>query len=403
MIDYEIDPETLHERLRDPAAAQAELDALLAAAQPEAPSRAMAWHTEIGNAARLLQRLELAEHHQLCALQLASRHGTPRQAVLARVRYAHVLQWQRRFDEVRTQFDRCIEDVDDAGPAAHFVYQHAGKCAYDEGRWSRARELFATALRLREADRADEALIASSRLALDAADACAAAAAAAVELHRLVPAVHAAARPHAAGLFAPVRPFVGFVVDIRTLLLHGAAPLAAVHAIHRYQPSVDKALAALADRWLVVDGGTVVATARCTELLARAMTVFDDVCTELWGEPGSLLSTVDAAVAAGRGTSGGAAFDALADAGHPGGGTVAGRLFTGLCALRYHRADAHAAAWAAERLTARTVGELPDDHPTGQRIEAATDRAAARPYRPLPHRDRLLADLRALPGEPPSG
>jgi hypothetical protein len=87
------------------------------------------------------------------------------------------------------------------------------------------------------------------------------------ELHRLVPAVHAASRPHGAPVLAPVRPYGGTLVDIRTLLLHGAAPLPAVRAIHRYQPGLDEALEALASGgWLVVDGDAVLATHRCRAL-----------------------------------------------------------------------------------------------------------------------------------------
>jgi hypothetical protein len=50
------------------------------------------------------------------------------------------------------------------------------------------------------------------------------------------------------------------------------------------------------------------------------MELMDRVFTRLWGEPTALLSALDGLVAAGRGTSEGlwgAAFDPLADAGHP--------------------------------------------------------------------------------------
>jgi hypothetical protein len=110
------------------------------------------------------------------------------------------------------------------------------------------------------------------------------------------------------------------------------------------------------------------------------------VFTRLWGEPAALLSTLDQLVTAGSGTSEGDAFDALADAGHPGDGTVAGRLFSALCAMRYHRADAHAAAWSSEGLTVAQVRSLGPQSPQRLRIEATTDRTASRPYRTLtPH------------------
>ncbi|MEU6022682.1 hypothetical protein [Micromonospora sp. NPDC047134] len=64
-------------------------------------------------------------------------------------------------------------------------------------------------------------------------------------------------------------------------------------------------------------------------------------------------------------------------------------------ALRYHRADAHAAAGH----TSASIVELPDG---AQRraIELETDRRAAGPYATLtpPQRLEFLADLAALPG-----
>jgi len=149
---------------------------------------------------------------------------------------------------------------------------------------------------------------------------CSAAARIGAELHRLAPAVHAAARPHGGPVLAPLRRYGGFLVDLRTLLLHGGAPLPAVRAIHRYQPGVDEAVDALAGGgWLVVHGGAVLATDRCRAVLSSLMAVLDRTSEALWGAPSELLATADALVTAARGTSEGAAFDALAAAGHPAG------------------------------------------------------------------------------------
>lgn len=112
---------------------------------------------------------------------------------------------------------------------------HAGKRAYDLGDWTTAVTHFREALRLREALAGTE-LVESTRLALDAADACATASAVAVELHRLVPGGHDALRPEAAPLVALAQPHVGLLVNSRNLLLAGPAPQPAVHAIHRYYP-----------------------------------------------------------------------------------------------------------------------------------------------------------------------
>lgn len=62
-------------------------------------------------------------------------------------------------------------------------------------------------------------------------------------------------------------------------------------------------------------------------------------------------------------------------------------LFNRLAALRYHRADAHAAAWQEAGLTAEEIVALTDG-PVRARVEAATNDLAAQPYRRLAERDR---------------
>lgn len=399
-IRYSVDPETLRDVVLNPDEVDGWLDERLRAPVPAEPDAQRRHRTEIGTTARSLRRLALAESQLAKALELAVNHGSPQQVVLARVRHAHVLQWQDRFEEASAAFEQCLAELDAAGDHAHFVYQHAGKCAYDFADWPAAVAHFEQALRLRES-LGDAELVASTRLALDAADACATASAVAAQLHRLVPGAHGAAHRPGAPIVAPAQPYVAILINSRNLLLAGPAPLAAVRAIHRYHADwFDGALSDLAGRgWLALGPDTVVATERCRELLTSMMALFDTVLTPLWGAPADLLGTLDALIDAARGTSEGDSFDALAAAGHPGEGTVAGRLFTALCALRHHRADAHAAAWQAQGLTADGVQALDPALPRRRRIEAATDQVAARPYRTLrrPTRRALVDTLGALP------
>jgi tetratricopeptide (TPR) repeat protein len=91
-----------------------------------------------------------------------------------------VLQWQARFDEANAEFERILPE---SGPVLGFAYQLAAKCRYDEGEWALALAHFREALRLREDG--DEELVASSALAVDAADACLTAAEMATALPRL--------------------------------------------------------------------------------------------------------------------------------------------------------------------------------------------------------------------------
>ena len=70
-----------------------------------------------------------------------------------------------------------------------------------------------------------------------------------------------------------------------------------------------------------------------------------------------------------------------------------------LSVLRYHRADAHAAAWQAAGLTSEAMTQLPAG-PVRAAIEAETNRRAGVPYATLSVDERiaLLAGLAALPG-----
>jgi tetratricopeptide (TPR) repeat protein len=159
---YGFDPETLHEIPDHPE----ELGAWLAAQTPDSYE---SW-SQVGTAARLLRRLDEAERACTTAL-------TFKRTIAGRLRLAHVLQWQGRFDEANAEFDRILPE---SGPVLHFAHQHAGKCRYDEGEWALALAHFHESLRLRQGG--DEGLIASAALAVDAADACLTAAAVAAAL-----------------------------------------------------------------------------------------------------------------------------------------------------------------------------------------------------------------------------
>ena len=74
-------------------------------------------------------------------------------------------------------------------------------------------------------------------------------------------------------------------------------------------------------------------------------------------------------------------------------------LHTRLSVLRYHRADAHAAAWHAAGLTGAAIQQLPAG-PARDAIKADTNRRAGPPYATLTPDERItfLAGLAALPG-----
>jgi tetratricopeptide (TPR) repeat protein len=146
--DFRFDPETLHDIPEHPEALGEWLGR-------QTPDNYESW-SRVGMAARLLRRLDEAEHALATAL-------TFKRTIAARLRYAHVLQWQGRFDEANAEFERILPE---SGPVLHFAHQYAGKCRYDEGEWALALTHFREALRLREGG--DEELVASAALAVDA-------------------------------------------------------------------------------------------------------------------------------------------------------------------------------------------------------------------------------------------
>jgi hypothetical protein len=95
---------------------------------------------------------------------------------------------------------------------------------------------------------------------------------------------------------------------------------------------------------------------------------------------------------------GGPAFAITAPVGRREGASPAAVLGERLTGLRFHRYDAHVAAWRAAGLTAEEVAGL--EGPQRDAVEAETNRRAATPYAALDADERLalLAGLAALPG-----
>ncbi|MFU8873298.1 hypothetical protein [Micromonospora sp. SL4-19] len=204
----------------------------------------------------------------------------------------------------------------------------------------------------------------------------------------------------------------GFLVELRTRLATpgGTVSGPGFAAVTRYrdpatcQRTLDKQVAyGMLQR--VPDGG-LCATERGLAFLAELWQLHAEVTEELWAghddRVGRLVPTLGrllayALVLAESDEPG--AFAAMAPPHEPAGAPAAVLLLNRLSALRYHRADAHAAAWAAAGHTATSIAGLPPG-PERLAIEQETDRRAAGPYAVLTAEERLvmLADLSALPG-----
>ena len=154
---------------------------------------------------------------------------------------------------------------------------------------------------------------------------------------------------------------------------------------------------------MTLDGDTLVPTERAQAIVHDLVSVVDHVVNELWAWRAAsferLQRLVETAIDGARET-GGAAFAVQTSApiALPG-RTAAFQLGNHLWPLRYPRADAHAAAWAADGLTASEMAAM-EPGERRDRIEADTNRRAAPPWAALTAGERLdlLAGLGALPG-----
>ncbi len=196
---------------------------------------------------------------------------------------------------------------------------------------------------------------------------------------------------------------IGSLVELRLPFMAGLpVARAAYDAIARYVPDRDREVEVQVGhgRLCVTPAGELVATPAGRALVADLVAAFEAVIAERWAYRAATVPGLDAlaarAVEAGRG-SGGAAFALAADSPLPPAACAAFVLWTHLAALRYHRADAHAAAWAAAGLTVEEVVAAPWDE-RRRRIEDDTDRRAAPVWASLDPDERLalLAGLAGL-------
>jgi hypothetical protein len=214
------------------------------------------------------------------------------------------------------------------------------------------------------------------------------------------------------------RAATGYLIELRTRLgaPDGVVTAGQFAAVRRYG-DLAQARALLegqAERGMLeIDAdGAIRATDRGREFIAGIYALHAQVTATLWAgletRVGLLADLAARALAQAQlpatwaQTTDGHALSAMAPPFSPGGMPEAVLLLTRLGTLRYHRADAHAAAWQAAGLTAAGIVALPSGSSVRTRIEEETNRAAAAPWRALTPAERLefLAGLAALPCAP---
>jgi tetratricopeptide (TPR) repeat protein len=166
--DHTFDPDTLREVLDEADTAlfeeiRAGLTSRLAVAGDDG-SRARLLSLR-ASVARVLGDLGPARADGVRALAYAESVGDLRLLSTVQSRLAHVLQWLGEFETADRLFAQALSpDLPDRARAA--THQHAGKCAFDQGRYIEAVNHFERALELRRDD-PDPRLLASTELALD--------------------------------------------------------------------------------------------------------------------------------------------------------------------------------------------------------------------------------------------
>ncbi|MDP9866817.1 MULTISPECIES: hypothetical protein [Streptosporangium] len=214
--------------------------------------------------------------------------------------------------------------------------------------------------------------------------------------------VHVASRPLSRELVERSGFHADLLIDLRYVL--PARPLTpeGLAALYRYNPFDDDEVGVqLAQGALLLgEDGLLRATDRALAFIADLYGAHAVMTGRMWAAHADRLPEL--ADLAGRllraaSGSGGTAFAQAAPPHEPAGTPAGVLLFNRLAALRYHRADAHAAAWRAAGLTAAQIVTLTSG-PVRDRVEADTDRRAALPYETLSTRERqtLLVGLSVL-------
>lgn len=195
----------------------------------------------------------------------------------------------------------------------------------------------------------------------------------------------------------------GALVELRLALPLRAVGPEGFAAVARYVADPDRRdeLAAQVDQGMlhVAGDGSITATARGQSYLADLFTLHSEIAGQvLTARAGALEALTDLAgrMLEAATASGGAAFSTQYPPWEPPGAGSALLLFNRLAALRYHRADAHAAAWAAAGHSVASIRAL--DGLARDAVEAETNRRAAPPLAALDDGEQtaFLAGLAGL-------
>ncbi|MCA2228173.1 hypothetical protein [Nonomuraea aurantiaca] len=200
--------------------------------------------------------------------------------------------------------------------------------------------------------------------------------------------VHASARAQDAGLLP------GFLIDLRFTLPLRPLTRRSLATIYRYGDAaeLDAEIQDHLDQGMLEEDGdgALRATAKALAFIDGLYAVHAATTSRIWaGRDLQTLADLAGRVIGAAGADPGDAFAAMAPPYEPVGTPAGVLLFNRLAALRYHRADSHAAAWRAAGLTAAEIIVL-GPGPLRDGIERETNRRAAEPYGAISEHERAL-------------
>ncbi|WP_146615493.1 hypothetical protein [Nonomuraea aridisoli] len=196
--------------------------------------------------------------------------------------------------------------------------------------------------------------------------------------------VHAAAARAVADLAEASDVTPGLLSDLRFILPLRPLSRRDLATIYRYGDPADHESGVaehLREGTLAEDAdGTLRLAGRGSAFVRRLYELHDEASARVWtGDDLPGLAALAGRVLDGAERLPGGALELVAPPYEPEGAGPGLLLFNRLSALRYHRADAHAAAWRAAGLSAAEIVGLPDG-PLRAAIEAETNRLAGAPY-----------------------
>ncbi|WP_113700226.1 hypothetical protein [Nonomuraea lactucae] len=199
--------------------------------------------------------------------------------------------------------------------------------------------------------------------------------------------VHASARQAAAAHAESCGVTPGLLADLRYVLPLRPLTRRELSAVYRYGSAadLDAEIRDHLDQDTVTEGreGLLRVAPRGLAFIDGLYAVHAATTRRIWAAHDlGPLAALAGRVLCHAGRDRGGALEVMAPPYEPEGTPAGVLLFNRLAALRYHRADAHAAAWEAAGFTAGTIVDL-QGGPRRDGIEDDTNRRAAQPYQCL--------------------